>query len=465
MRSFWLEQALAGENAVEAAPLAGDLRTDICIVGGGFTGLWTALRLKELQPTLDVTILEKDVCGGGASGRNGGFCMTWMSKGTTLLKICGAQDGVRLLRASEDAVSAIGAFSEAEGIDCHFRHDGWIWTASNEAQIGAWADTLEGLDKLGLAPFETLDRETLARRTGSDRYLAGVLEKGVATVQPARLARGLRRVALARGVRIHEGTAMTALVRGPRPAVRTRHGMVRADTIVLALNAWAHELPEFRRSVLPLAADAVVTEAVPERLAEIGLSDGVAISDSRLLVNYYRTTADGRIAWGKGGGAFPFAGRLGTRFDGPAPRRAEVHRELLRYYPSLADVPVATAWRGPATRTVTGLPYFGRLPASPRIVYGHGYTGNGVGPCYLGGRILASLALDRVDEWSENGLTQGPRGTLPREPIRYLGGKLVRAAAVRVDRAEDEGRTPKRLDRWLSGFAPAGLAPTKSKGG
>ncbi len=194
MRSYWLQQALEGEGAEDAPPLAGDLKTDVCIVGGGFTGLWTAIRLKELEPALDVTIIEGDICGGGASGRNGGFCMTWMSKAEKLLKICGAQEGVRLLRESEEGVKAIGAFCADEGVDCQFIHHGWVWTASNQAQAGAWAETVEQLEKLGVHAYEPLSREEVATRTGSDLHVAGVFEAGVATVQPAMLARGLRRL-------------------------------------------------------------------------------------------------------------------------------------------------------------------------------------------------------------------------------------------------------------------------------
>ena len=465
MRSFWLQQALGAEGAetAEAPPLDGDTRADVCIVGGGFTGLWTALRLKELEPALDVAIVEGDICGGGASGRNGGFVMTWMSKALTLLKICGAQEGVRLLRASEDGVVAIGAFCVEHGIEADFRHDGWMWTASNEAQLGAWSETVEALDKLGVHALEELPADEVARRTGSESHIAGVYERGVATVQPARLARGLRRVALERGVRIYEQTRMTELVRAATPAVKTARGTISADAVVLALNAWAHELPEFRRTVMPIAVDAIMTEAVPERLAEIGLVDGLAISDSRMMVDYYRTTTDGRISIGKGGGAIPFAGRLGGRYDTASQRTAEVHERLLRYYPSLADVPLAATWRGPATRTATGLPFFGRLPGCPQIVYGHGYTGNGVGPSYTGGRILASLALGRQDEWSTNGLAGGPQGGFPPEPFRYIGGNLIRGAIARKDAAEDAARPPGALDDFLVGLAPAGLAPTKKK--
>ena len=152
MRSYWLQQALAGEEGIEETPLAGDLSVDVCIVGGGFTGLWTALRLKALEPALDVVIIDRDICGGGASGRNGGFCMSWMSKAASVINICGAQEASVMLRASEAAVGEIGGFCRDHDIDAQFRHDGWLWTASNRAQMDAWSDTVEVLDRLGSSP-------------------------------------------------------------------------------------------------------------------------------------------------------------------------------------------------------------------------------------------------------------------------------------------------------------------------
>ena len=369
-----------------------------------------------------------------------------------------------MLRASEAAVSEIGGFCRDHDIDAQFRHDGWLWTASNRAQMDAWSDTVEALDRLGLHPFEALSGDAMGRRTGSARHIGGVFEKGVATLQPALLARGLRRAALAAGVRIFEHSRMVKLVRETRPTVKCKAGSVRADAVVLALNAWAHEMPEFRRTVMPIAVDALITEPAPERLKALGLDNGVAISDSRMMVNYYRSTVDGRLSWGRGGSAIPFGGFLGTRFDGESPCAGALGDTLESFYPSLADVPIAASWRGPATRTANGLPFFGRLAKCPAVVYGHGYTGNGVGPSYLGGRILASLALGLDDEWSNNGFTKGPHGGFPPEPIRYIGGTMIRHAILRTDRAEDSGKNPSPIDNFLTSLAPAGLAGGKKKG-
>ncbi len=459
MRSLWLQEALPG--AEDASPLEGQERADVCIVGGGYTGLWTALRLKELDPSLDVVLLEADVCGGGASGRNGGFVLSWWAKFGTLKKVCGTEEALRLARASAQAVAEIGAFCREHGIDAHYRHDGWLWTATSEAQVGAWDETLAEIANHGEQSFVRLSPEEAARRAGSPTHLAGVFEPTAATVQPALLARGLRRVALERGVRIFERSPMRRLERSWPPRVRCERGAVTAERVVLALNAWSAALPELRRALVVIASDVVATAPIPERLREIGWTDGSCISDSRMLVNYYRTTLDGRIAFGKGGGMLAFGGRVGTAFDGASPRAVEVAGSFRALYPSLADVEVTTSWMGPIDRSHNGLPFFSRLGGRDDLLYGIGYSGNGVGPSFVGGRILASLALERDDEWARAGLVRDPVGSFPPEPIRFVGGLLVREAVARKERAEDDGRKPDRATLFLAGLAPAGLVPLR----
>ena len=174
VRSLWLQEAL--RDGGDSAPLCGDARADVCIVGGGFTGLWTALSLTERDPTLDVAIVEADVCGGGASGRNGGFVLSLWAKFRALESVCGATDALRLARASADAVGRIATFCGEHGIDAHVRQDGWLWTATNRAQIGAWDSTLASAEAHGEHPFERLAPAEVARRSGSPSHLAGVFE-------------------------------------------------------------------------------------------------------------------------------------------------------------------------------------------------------------------------------------------------------------------------------------------------
>ena len=457
--SLWLEEALAGES--DAPPLETEEHADVCIVGGGFTGLWTALFLKQHDPGLDVVIVEADVCGGGPSGRNGGFVMSMWSKILKLELLCGEDEALRVAHAAADAVAAIGAFCDENGIDAHYRYDGWLWAATGEAQLGAWDETLEAAERLGVEAFVRLAPDEAAARGGSPTHLAGVFEPTCATVQPALLARGLRRVALERGVRIFEHTPMLKLERSSPARVHTTLGAVTAGTVVLALNAWLAQLPELSRSLAVIASDMIATDPVPDRLEEIGLTSGIAISDSRLLVNYYRTTLDGRIAFGRGGGALTRRGRIGPEFSGPSPRPDDVAGSFRAIYPALADVGIPSSWTGPIDRSLDGLPFFGSLPGRSDLLYGCGYSGNGVGPSYLGGRILTSLALGLDDEWTRSPLAQGPHGRFPPGPIKDLGAPIVRAAVARKERAEDAGRRPGRVSVFVAGLAPAGLVPIK----
>jgi putative aminophosphonate oxidoreductase len=462
VRSLWLDEALEGEE--DAPRLEGEIRADVCIVGGGFTGLWTALRLKEREPALEVALVEADVCGAGASGRNGGFVLSWWAKFRALEQVCGTEEALRLARASAAAVGELQAFCASERIDAHLRYEGWLWTATSRAQIGAWEDTIARLEQLGEAPFTLLEPEEVARRAASPAHLAGVFEPTAATVHPARLARGLRRVALERGVNVFERSRMRRLERGTPPVVRCEAGAVRAERVVLALNAWAAGLPELRRALVVVPSDVIATPPIPERLAELGWPGGTCIDDSRMMVNYWRSTLDGRIVFGKGGGGITYGGRIGPEYERPSPRAGWVLESFHRLYPALGDVPAERSWLGPIDRSRIGLPFFGPLGGNERVLVGAGYSGNGVGPSFLGGRILASLALQLDDEWAGAGLVR-EAGGLPPEPIRYLGGKIVRAAVGRKERAEDAGREPRRLDLFIAGLAPAALVPLKRPSG
>ena len=455
-RSWWLEQVLVGES--DAAPVRGEMTADVCIVGGGYTGLWTALRCKERDPSVDVAVVEADVCGSGASGRNGGFAMTLWHHFIGLERVCGSSEALRLAHASEEAVKEIGGFCRTHGIDAQYRHDGWMWTATNQSQIGAWESTLAAIERHGESPFVRLDPEEVAARTGSNAHLAGVVEATSATVQPAILARGLRRVALEHGVRVYEHSPMVGLERSHPLRVHTPGGSLRAARVVLCTNAWGARLRELRRAFVVVGSDIAITAPAPEVLAQIGWADGMSVSDSRLMVHYYRTTTDGRVALGKGGGSVVYGSRIGGLARNSAARAAGVVEALHKLYPDLAGVPIAATWNGPIDRTIDGLPFFTPLGRTD-LLAGMGFSGNGVATTVLAGRILSALALGIEDEWSRCGLVRAAPSGLPPEPFRYLGGRVVRGAVARRERAEDEGRTPSQIDRSIAALAPAGLVP------
>ncbi|MGH3358705.1 MAG: FAD-dependent oxidoreductase, partial [Nocardioidaceae bacterium] len=256
-------------------------------------------------------------------------------------------------------------------------------------------------------------------------------------------------------------TPMSSWTDGPRVRVETPRATIEASKVVLATNAWMVSEPSIARSLVVVTSDMVVTERMPSRLARTGPRAGLAVSDSRMLVNYYRTTQDHRLAFGHGGGAFGFGRRLGGRFNGPSSRAGEVIDALRRTYPDIPANLVARSWTGPIDRSVSSLPFFGRLGRTGNVLYGVGYSGNGVGPTYLGGRILASLALDEHNEWTASRMAQGPVGTYPPEPAKYIGGVALRAVLARKERLEDQDRRPGKLIRTASLLAPPGLVPVR----
>ena len=455
-RSLWLQEALRLEDGGDAPELVEEVDADVCIVGGGYTGLWTALKLKELEPSADVVLVEADICGGGPSGRNGGFCLTWWPKIETFQKRFGRDDALQLVKASEAAVHEIGDFCSREGVDAHYTKGGWLWTATSPAQVDSWKPTVETAEALGEHPFELLTAEQVQERTGSPVHLGAAFEETGATVQPALLARGLRRVALAKGIRIHERTLMTELDR-ENGIVRTASGSVRANAIVLALNAWAIKIRELSRALVTVASDMVATAPMPERLAESGWTGVEAISNCRLMVHYYRTTKDGRVAFGRGGGRLGFGGRVNSDFDHDGRQTKVLKQDLVRMVPAADGVPITDEWGGPIDRTPDGVPFSGRLSGKVPIVYAVGYSGNGVAPSLTFGKILASSALEREDEWSQAAINRGPAVLFPPEPVRFLGGLVVREAVRRKESREDRGLTCDPVTGALARLAPQGF--------
>src|ERR1700687_3833630 len=261
-RSFWLQE-IAGD-APDAPALRGEIKTDVAIMGGGFVGLWTAIRIKEHAPACDVAVLEQDICGGGASGRNGGFVLSWMSKLSSLAKLFGIQEALRIARGSELAIEEIGEFCRQHRIDADFRKGGWLWTATSAAQLNAWEGVVRHCEKNGVRAFERLDPAEAARRAGSSAHRAGVFVENAAVVQPAALVRGLRRVALSLGVRIFENTKVKEFSRTSPVTIRTDSGKVIAEKLVIAANAWSAGIRELSQAIAVISSDMILTAPIPD---------------------------------------------------------------------------------------------------------------------------------------------------------------------------------------------------------
>ena len=346
-RSFWLREALGDEAPelaadVAAPPLTGRETVDVAIVGGGYTGLWTALRLRELRRDARIAIVEQDLCGSGPSGRNGGFVTGWWDELAGMIGRFGETEAVRAARAMDAAIESLGPWCVAHGVDAAWQPSGFLQVSAAPAQDDAWSEAVEACAAAGAADrWYSLSPAEVAERARSPVFRAGAFMPVAGTVQPARLARGLRRVALGQGVTIHERTTAAVPTRAPasgRPIqIATTsaegNGTLVADQVVVATNAWAAGWGPVRRRLLNWSSYVVITEPIPDRLAEIGWTGGEGIADSRFTLHYGRTTADGRIALGGGGGRAGLGGRIGPAFasdtSGPIPiTEAEAGRIL-----------------------------------------------------------------------------------------------------------------------------------------
>ena len=275
-RSWWLREALAADPGVPCPPLSGRVRADVAIVGGGYTGMWTAFQLKQADPSVDVVLLEADICGGGPSGRNGGFMEALWDDFSVLADLFGNQEAARIGQASERAIDfAVELFRKAD-IDIWFRRGGSLNVSTSPLFDSALDEYLEVQSQDGFPAdfYQILSPSEVADRCRSPKFRAGVLGTRGATVQPARLARGLRTLILNAGVRIYEGTPVEQIQGGTPVEIVTRDGAVSADQVVLGLNAWSNQLPGFKRSIIPRASHIILTEPAPEKLKEIGWTGG-----------------------------------------------------------------------------------------------------------------------------------------------------------------------------------------------
>jgi len=447
VRSFWLQEALAADPGIAAPPLTERISADVCIVGGGFAGLWTAQELLDRDPGLRIVLLEADICGGGASGRNGGFVSSsWHDLGG-LCRLYGEEPGVRYAQALADQVAEVGSWCQTHAVDAWFHHEGVAMLETNPDQRGAHESSLERTRDLGLDVIEPLDREGASRVARSPVVEGGMLVPDCAIVQPARLARGLRRVAMERGVRIHEGTPMRAIEGDSRPIVRTPLGAVRADSVVLTIGAWATGRKGFRTRLANIADYVVVTEPIPERLEEIGWTSNTGIADFREMLYYLRPTEDRRIAIGGGTTGALFGGRIGRGATRLHPVADEAARGLRYLFPSLEDVRITHAWGGPIDVTPSWTPFFTTL--RPGVVCGLGFSGHGLAATKLGGKTLASMVLGRDDEWTRLPVVGDTGGRFPPEPFRWPLVRSTVSGMFRYDRAADEGRRPAAPWRML----------------
>lgn len=426
--------------------LQGDQDFDVIVVGGGFTGLWSAFHLKTAVPELKVGLLESHRIGHGPSGRNGGFVDAMWVSFASLVKRYSSEPALRLARASEQSVRQVGQFCEEHEVDAWYRLSGYLNVSTAPAQDGTWAGNLKAMREAGIidGPHE-LTAARVQEICASPAFRGGVHYGVAATVQPARLAFGIRAACAALGVELFENSPAIRIEDGPGGVlVETPGGRVRAQKLILSNGpALAGRGSPLSGAVTLASSHMVITEPVPDVLERIGWEGAPAITDCRSLLNYTRTTPDGRIALGWGGGRIAAGGRRGGTAEVDGEVIEEVSRNLTDYFPDLAGRRITHAWGGPIDASASHLPHVVSLP-SGRVFAAFGYTGNGVGPSQMVGRIMSSLVLDRRDEYSGLALVEPPSSltSVPPEPFRWVGGTIIRDAIRRKEAAEARGERP-----------------------
>ncbi len=436
-KSFWLATAGAYE---ESPPLDGDTHVDVAVVGGGFCGTSTSYYVKRQDPSLRVAVLEDRVVGYGASGRNGGFAMTLMglTLDVTALRF-GKEKTRQAYEFGHRAVDHIGQLVDAHGIDCDYEKPGLLTVATNKGQARRLQNEIELGEKIGIEGLEWLDAGSTRAQVDSPTYIGARWEAQCALINPAKFVRGMKDAAVKSGVEVYERTPVLEFRHGKRALkLQTPRGLVTADKVVFATNAFSARFPELHGKQFPVFSYIVLTEPLSEsQLAGIGWKKRQGIEDGRNLIHYYRLTADNRLLFGGADAQYYFGGPL-DRDRNPAVFR-KLERDLKRTFPSLADVRIEYKWGGPVSVPLDFFPGMGYLGGDKRVAYSLGCVGHGVAMMNMAGQIMRDLVLEQESELTELFFVNRRLIPLPPEPLRFALGESLRGVLKAQDAWEARG--------------------------
>jgi len=440
--SLWHEQvAAAGDDLAPRPSLAGDTDADVAIVGAGFTGLWTAYYLLQAQPDLRVLVVEAEIAGFGASGRNGGWCSALFPQGTaSMAAACGRDRALAVRRVMNDTVNEVGRVCAAEGIECDFLKGGTISLARTPAQVArARADATRDEEFDGVDGVTFLDADASWARLAAARVLGATVTPHCARIHPAKLVRGLARAVERLGGTIVEGTRATEVAPG---LVRTEHGTVRAATVVRATEAWTSKLPGHGRSVVPVYSLMIATAPLPAGTwSTIGLASGETFTEHRNLVIYGQRSADDRLVFGGRGAPYHFGSGIDTDHDTDPRVFTALRDTLVDLLPQAGDAAITHAWGGPLGITRDWHASVG-LDPSTGLAWAGGYVGDGVGTSNLAGRTLADLILGVDSELVRLPWVNHISPKWEPEPLRWLGVNAGLRVAQLADAEERVLRRP-----------------------
>jgi glycine/D-amino acid oxidase-like deaminating enzyme len=461
--SLWLDTIATGGDSLAPRPgLDGDTEVDVCIVGAGFTGLWTAYYLLRAEPSTRVLVLEAEIAGFGASGRNGGWCSAlFPTSAAALARRHGREAALALRRAMNDTVVEVGHAAAHELIDCDWVQGGTVVLARTPLQLErARADIAADRELDGVDGLVLLSQRQARERIGARSVLGATFTRHCARVHPGRLVRGLATAVERRGGCIAEQTRVQA-VHAPGsehnptstvPAVVTHRGTVRARHVVRATEAWTATLPGWQRDVVPVYSLMIATAPLPSTFwHQVRLSRGETFTDGRHLTVYGQRTADDRLAFGGRGAPYHRGSRIDPAFDRDQRVFALLRDALTDLFPAAGEYPVTHAWGGPLGVPRDWHASVGLDPATG-IAWAGGYVGDGVGTSNLAGRTLADLILGQ-----DSDLTRLPwvGHRSPRwepEPVRWLEVNAALRAMTMADGEERLTGRPSLAARTVARF-------------
>ncbi len=449
-RSLSLWHDTADDAFVPRPALTGPASYDVVVVGAGLTGLWTAYYLRRADPSLRIAVLEAEVAGFGASGRNGGWCSALFPTGWDKLVKASSTDGaLRMHRAMQETVREVGRVADAEAIDAHYQRGGTVTLARTAVQLQRLRAGVAEAHARGFTEDDErlLDADEASTMLAADGVLGAAYTPHCAAIHPARLVRGLARVVEASGVAIFERTR----VRGIQPGrVETDAGTVTAEVVLRATEGYTPRLAGLGRAVAPVYSLMVATEPLDEATLEsVGLADRPTFTDGRHLIIYGQRTADGRLAFGGRGAPYHFRSRIRPSYDAEPRVFAELRRVLLELLPQLGAVRFTHAWGGPLGIARDWAASVG-LDKATRIGWAGGYVGDGVATTNLAGRTLADLVTGADSDLVTLPWVNHVSRSWEPEPLRWLGINAGLRAMTLADAEEDRTGRSSRIARLMA---------------
>jgi glycine/D-amino acid oxidase-like deaminating enzyme len=441
--SYWLETC--GDDLTPLAPLHGSTDADVAILGAGFTGLWTAYYLLERDPSLRVVIVERDIAGFGASGRNGGFLSASFPYPLTRLEREFGRDTAReTYLIMKRAVDEVLRVLQVEGIDAHQHQGGSLRFARAPQQVKAIDSDYATYQRLGLGDYvQLLGGDEVSRRVNVSNVIRGIYHPSNAIIQPARLARGLARAVERKGGVIYERTEALDYEPGVNPRLITSRGDVRARAVVLAGEAYLSRLPKLRRSIAPFHSLITITEPLSdEQWSAIGWANRETIGTTQYNVNYHSRTRDGRIAFGGLGAPYFFNSRIQDLWNPDFPVYDRLRKMAVEWFPALAGVRFTHAWGGPFGMPRDRMPAMSYDPATG-LAWACGYTGQGVTTANVSGQVLAALMTGGESDLLALPSVNHRQPDWEPEPLRWMGIRFIQSGYDEIERrAELTGQPP-----------------------